>query len=49
MSSSLKESQIEDGKNHGLIPEGGESLYCDAGLLPLNRYPESENKLNTIT
>jgi len=21
----------------GVIPEGGESLYCEAGLLPLNR------------
>ena len=28
------------------IPEGGESLYCEAGLLPLNRYPESENTQN---
>lgn len=27
-----------------LLPDDGESLYCDAGLLPLNKKPDSGNK-----
>lgn len=29
-----------------MIPEGGESLHCDEGLLPLNRKPESAANIN---
>lgn len=30
-----------------LIPEGGESLIIEAGLLPLNRKPDSEESEKT--
>lgn len=31
-------------QSHEGIPEDGDSLYNEAGLLPLNRNPESENE-----
>lgn len=34
-------------QNNDWIPEDGDSLYSEAGLLPLNRNPESENEMRS--
>lgn len=44
------QSQVEITKitlRFNTIPEGGESLYSEAGLLPLNRKPDSEESEKT--